>query len=109
MDGLVDTLMVKLFNPLYYQPGRVAQSVICLATDASLTANPRVASLIPVRSLSWRLIMKLFIRSSSSLPLNNSRRVVVSYKRKYVHEVLVNCLSKLAQKKVWLGELAIPP
>ena len=29
----------------------------------------------------------------------DSRRVVVSYKRKYVHEVLVNCLVKLAQEK----------
>ena len=32
------------------KPGRVAQSVTCLATDASLTADPGVASLIPVRS-----------------------------------------------------------
>ena len=31
-------------------PGRVAQSVTCLATDASLTADPGVASSIPVRS-----------------------------------------------------------
>ena len=31
-------------------PGRVAQSVTCLATDASLTADPGVSSLIPVRS-----------------------------------------------------------
>ena len=38
-----------------------------------------------------------------------SFKVVVSYKRKYVHEVLVNCLFKLAQEKVWLGELTIPP
>ena len=30
-----------------YAPGRVAQSVTCLATDASLTADPGVASLIP--------------------------------------------------------------
>ena len=45
---------------------------------------------------------------STSLPLNHSRRVVVSYKRKYVHEVLVNCLFKLVQEKVWLGELTVP-
>ena len=32
-----------------------------------------------------------------------------SYKRKYVNEVLVNCLFKLAQEKVWLGELTVPP
>ena len=32
------------------QPGRVAQSVTCLATDACLTADPGVASSIPVLS-----------------------------------------------------------
>ena len=31
-------------------PGRVAQSVTCLATDACLTADPGVTSLIPVWS-----------------------------------------------------------
>ena len=36
-----------------------------------------------------------------------SRRFVVRHKRKYVHEVLVNCLVKLAQEKVWLGELTV--
>ena len=30
-------------------PGRVAQSVMCLATDACLTADPGVASSIPAR------------------------------------------------------------
>ena len=33
-----------------FMPGRVAQSVTCLATDACLTADPGVASSIPVRS-----------------------------------------------------------
>ena len=32
------------------EPGRVVQSVTCLATDACLTANPGVASSIPARS-----------------------------------------------------------
>ena len=41
-------------------------------------------------------------------PAMHSRMVVVSYKRKYVHELLVNCLFKLAQEKVWLGELTVP-
>ena len=31
-------------------PGRVAQSVTCLATDTCLTADPGVASSIPARS-----------------------------------------------------------
>ena len=39
-----------------------------------------------------------------SPPLPDSRRVVDSYKRKYVHKVLVNHLIKLTQEKVWLGE-----
>ena len=33
------------------------------------------------------------------LPSTDSRREEVSYKRKYVQEVLVNCLVKLAQEK----------
>ena len=32
------------------QPGRVAQSVTCLATDKCLTADPGVASSIPAQS-----------------------------------------------------------
>ena len=41
------------------------------------------------------------------LPLIYSRRVVVSYKRKYVHKLLVNRLLKPAQEKVWLSELTV--
>ena len=36
--------------PLSEVLGRVAQSVKCLATDASLTADPGGASLVPARS-----------------------------------------------------------
>ena len=50
-----------------------------------------------------------FGKGFSSLPLIHSRRVVVSYKRKYVHELLVNRLFKPAQEKVWLSELTVPP
>ena len=49
------------------------------------------------------------VASFSSLPLIHSRRIVVSYKPKFVHEVLVNRLFKLAQEKVWLGELTVLP
>ena len=38
--------VVPIFSPL---PGRVAQSITCLATDACLTADPGVASSIPAR------------------------------------------------------------
>ena len=33
------------------------------------------------------------------LPSDDSRKVAVSYKRKYEHKVLVNCLVQLAQEK----------
>ena len=43
--------------------------------------------------------MKLFLRSFISLPLNHSRRVVVSYKGKFVHKVLVLLLVKACPRK----------
>ena len=91
-------------------PGHVAKTVTCLATDTCLTADPGVASSIPAGTiLSWRLIMKEFLRSFSSLLLIHSRRVVVSYKQKHVHKLLVKRLFKPAQEKVWLGKLTVPP
>ena len=36
-------------DDMAYLPGRVAQSVTCLATDVCLTADPGVASSIPAR------------------------------------------------------------
>ena len=44
--SLYDNYRITIFR----SPGRVAQSVTCLATDACLTAYPGVASSIPVRS-----------------------------------------------------------
>ena len=44
---LVDDQSMNIFS---IGPGRVAQLVTCLATDASLTANPGVASSIQARS-----------------------------------------------------------
>ena len=96
-----------MFDLILYVPssisvikGRVAQSVTCLATDASLTADPAgVASSIPDRFHTFVEIMQYFLRSFSSLPLNYSRRIDVSYKRKYVHEVLVKTLQCLLKVK----------
>ena len=90
-------------------PGRVAQSVTCLATDTSLTADPGVASSIPARSHTFVEIDHEIISTIILLPSAVSfKKGCCSYKRKYVHEVLVNCLFKLAQEKVWLGELTVP-
>ena len=45
------TFSLHIYNvPRQVLPGRVAQSVTCLATDACLTADPGVASSIPARS-----------------------------------------------------------
>ena len=82
---------------------RKTQSVTCLATDASLTADPGVASSIPARSHTFVEIDHEIFSTVILLPSADHSRRVVSYKRKYVHEVLVNCLFKLAQEKVWLG------
>ena len=101
--------MIKQLNSLPLIPGRVAQSVTCLVTDSCLTADPGVASSIPARSHTFVEIDHEII-STVILPppLIHSRRVVVSYKRKYVHKLLVNRLFKPAQEKVWLGELTVP-
>ena len=54
MKGLLICIVfdkkIRCSNAHRLRPGLVAQSVTCLATDASLTADPGVASSIPVRS-----------------------------------------------------------
>ena len=73
---------------------------MCLITDACLSADLGDASLIPARSHSFMEIDHEIISTVILFPyVIHLRRVVVSYKRKYVHEVLVNCLFKLAQEK----------
>ena len=64
-----------------------------------LTAYPGVASPIPARSHTFAEIDHEIIFAAILLPSADSRRVVVSYKQKYVHEVLLNRLVKLAQEK----------
>ena len=46
----IPSTFIKLFVIRIILPGRLAQSVTCLATDACLTADPGVMSSIPVRS-----------------------------------------------------------
>ena len=53
-------------------PGRVAQSVTCLATDACLTADPGVASLFPARSHTFVEIDREIISSVILLPSADS-------------------------------------
>ena len=85
-------------------PGYVAQLVTCVTADTCLTADPGVASSIRAQSHTFVEIDHEIIAMAILLPPPDSRRVVVSYKQKYVHKVLVNSLVQLDQEKVWLGE-----
>ena len=65
--------------------GHIGQLVSCL------TADPGVVSSIPAWSHTFVEIDDHEIISTVILlPSPDSKRVVVSYKRKYIHEVLVN-------------------
>ena len=81
--------------------GRVAQSVTCLSIDVSLTADPGVSSLIPARSHTFVEIDSEIISTVIlSLQLNHSRRVVVSYKQKYMcTKYWLTACSSLPRKK----------
>ena len=87
------------------------QSVTCLAIGASLTADPGVANSIPARphtyvEIDHEIIFTVILLLSAE---SFKKGCFCSYKRKYVHEVLVNYLFKLAHESVWLGELTVPP
>ena len=80
----------------------VAQSVTCLATDASLTVIPGVASSIPARSntfveIDHEIISTVILTSAESI------------KGAVVSTGPVNRLFRLTQEKVWLGRLTVPP
>ena len=64
-----------------------------------LTADPGAGSLIPTRSHTFVEIDHELFSTAILLLSADSRRAVVSYKWKYVHEVLVNRSVKLAKEK----------
>ena len=64
-----------------------------------LTADQGVTSSIPAWSHTFVEIDHEIISTFILLPSADSRRAFVGYKLKYEHEVLVNCLVKLAQEK----------
>ena len=72
--------------------GHIVQSVMCLTTD------PGVACSILARSYPFVEIDHKII-STAILLASAESRAVVSYKGKYVHKVVVNCLVKLTQEK----------
>ena len=68
-----------------------------------LTADPGVVSSIPAQYNTFVEIHHEINFWAILIPSADSRRVVVTYKRKYVHEVLVYRLIKLAQEKCGPG------
>ena len=61
----------RVISPIQ-RPGRVAQSVTCLASDACLTADPGVASSIPARSHTFVEIGHEIISTAILLPSADS-------------------------------------
>ena len=82
------------------KPGRVAQSVTCLVTDAKLTEDPGVASSIPARSQTFVKIDHEIISTAILLPSAESfMKGCCQLQAKVCARLLVNCLFKIAQEK----------
>ena len=75
-----------------------------------VTVDPGVASSIPARFHTFVEIDYEIMSTVILLPSAESiKKDCCQLKAKVVHKVLVNCLFKLAQEKVWLGELTVLP
>ena len=77
MEHLLFWSKCSIFNNIFksiqrLMPGRVAQSVTCLATDACMTADPGVARSIPVQSHSFVEIDHEMISTVILLPSADS-------------------------------------
>ena len=80
--------------------GRVAQLVMCLATDASLVADPGVTSLIPAWSHTFVEIDHEIISTVILLPSAESfKKGFVSYKRNMCMKYWLTACSNLPRKK----------
>ena len=66
--NLLILTIARAFPAQTHKLGRVVQSVTCLATDASLTADPEVASSIPVWSHTFMEIDHEIISTVILLP-----------------------------------------
>ena len=102
--------MSKYFSFNTFSPGRVVQSGRCLVTDASLTADPGVVSLIPAWSHTFVEMNHEIIPMVILLPFAES------YKKRCCQlqaEICARSTGKLLVQtcpgKVWLGELTVQP
>ena len=115
--GIESIFLKKIHLGLHYlQKVRVLEfSVYNLSknifTDMSLTADPGVASLIPARSHTFVEIDHEIISTVIHLPSAESfKKGCCQVQAKVCAQSTsqVNRLFKLAQEKVWLGELTVP-
>ena len=79
--------------------GRIAQSVTCLATDACLTADPGVASLISARSHTLVEIDHEIISTVVLLPSADSFKKGCQLQAKLCMKYWLNACSSLPRKK----------
>ena len=91
-------------------PGRVAQSVTCLATDAKLTADPGVASSIPARyhtfvEIDHEIISTVILLLSAESFMKGCCQLQAKVCARITGYPLVQACPG---KKVWLGELTVP-
>ena len=88
--------------------GHVAQSVMCLATDANLTADQGVVSLI----LAWSRFLEIDhgIFSMVILPSAESfKKGCCQLKAKVCAQSTGKLLVQACPEKVWLGGLTVRP
>ena len=98
--GLKSAAGYTKWSYIQCKPGRVAQSVTCLVTDAKLTADPGVASLIPARAHTFVEIDHEIISTVILLLSTESfMKGCCQLQAKVCARLLVNCLFKLAQEK----------
>ena len=106
-------LYVAFHQGLHCLPkGHIGQLVTCLATDASLTADPGVTSSIPARShtfveIDYEIISTLNLLPSAELFKKGCCQLQAKVCARSTNW-LIAC-SSLPRKKVWLGELIVPP
>ena len=90
------------------KPGRVAQSVTCLAKDSCLTADPGVARSIRAWSHTFVEIDHEIFSTIILLPSADAfMKGCCHLQAKVCAQSTGQALDKLAQEKVWLGELTI--
>ena len=92
-------IMYIIFCLLSHENSTGPRSAVGNVSDCRYVSDWSSRGRIPARSHTFVEIDREIFPTAILLPSADSRRVVVSYKQKYVHEVLVNHLVKLAKEK----------